>query len=127
MNSSALRDKERLNSMFLPRSWPRPSRPLSIASVHSAAMDIPRPWPSGFARASFSVATIVVNPPPTPGAVPRDSNDDMIIACAVAASAEYLVTRDHDLLSLGTYREIAIINPEQFLHILREQFSRLPN
>ena len=80
-----------------------------------------------FCEGLLSVATIVVNPPPTPGAVPRDPDDDMIIACAVAASAEYIVTRDRDLLSLGTYRKIAIIDPEQFLGIIREQFGRLPD
>ena len=37
--------------------------------------------------------------PPLTGIV-RDPNDDMILACAVAASAAYVVTRDLDLLSL---------------------------
>jgi predicted nucleic acid-binding protein len=65
------------------------------------------------------LATIVDDPPPTPGAVPRDPDDDKIVACAVAADAEYLVTRDRDLLSIGTYAGIAIIGPEQFLRIIR--------
>jgi uncharacterized protein len=34
----------------------------------------------------------------------RDPEDDMIIACAIAAGAEYIVTRDKDLLSLGNAR-----------------------
>ena len=34
--------------------------------------------------------------------VVRDPNDDMVIACALAASASYLVTRDPDLLTLKT-------------------------
>ena len=49
----------------------------------------------------------------------RDPNDDMIIACAVAASAAYVVTRDHDLLSLASYDSITIITPEAFLALLR--------
>jgi putative PIN family toxin of toxin-antitoxin system len=36
-------------------------------------------------------------------AVDRDPNDDMIIATALKAKADYLVTRDKDLLSLGAY------------------------
>ncbi len=69
----------------------------------------------------MTLATIVVDPPPTPGAVPRDSDDDKIIACAVAAGAEYLVARDHDLLSLATYGAFRIITPEEFLGIVRRQ------
>jgi uncharacterized protein (DUF4415 family) len=45
----------------------------------------------------------------------RDPNDDMILACAVATSASHVVTRDDDLLSLGTYEGIAIVTPEAFL------------
>lgn len=51
--------------------------------------------------------------------VVRDPDDDKILACAIAADAEYLVTRDKDLLSLATYREITILPPERFLHVLR--------
>jgi putative PIN family toxin of toxin-antitoxin system len=53
--------------------------------------------------------------------VVRDPADDMVLACALAAGAEYLVTRDNDLLSLGTYREIEIIPPEVFLGKMRER------
>jgi putative PIN family toxin of toxin-antitoxin system len=56
--------------------------------------------------------------PPLTGVV-RDPNDDMILACAVAASASYVVTRDLDLLSLETYEGIAIVTPEAFLTLLR--------
>lgn len=71
--------------------------------------------------------TVVVDPPATPGAVPRDPDDDKIVACAVAASVQYIVSRDDDLLSLGNYAGIAINTPEQFIHVVREQFGRLPD
>jgi putative PIN family toxin of toxin-antitoxin system len=67
----------------------------------------------------FTVATIITNPTPLVGAVPRDPDDDKIVACAVSAKAEYLVTRDQDLLSLGSYGEVAMITPEQFLTRVR--------
>src|SRR5437763_1055029 len=38
---------------------------------------------SQFCDELLAAATIVANPPPTPGAVPRDPDDDKIIACAV--------------------------------------------
>jgi predicted nucleic acid-binding protein len=53
--------------------------------------------------------------------VVRDPNDDVILASAIAAGADYLVTRDKNLLSLGAYEGISIIKPETFLHVLRGQ------
>ena len=67
----------------------------------------------------LTLATVVDDPPPMPGAVPRDPDDDKIVACAVAAGAEYLVSRDRDLLSLGSYAGISIITPEEFIHLVR--------
>ena len=43
----------------------------------------------------------------------------MIVACALAAEAEYIVTRDKDLLSLGRHQSIEMITPEAFLQVLR--------
>jgi predicted nucleic acid-binding protein len=44
----------------------------------------------------------------------RDQDDDMIIACAVSATADYIVTGDEDLLVLKRYKNIVIINPRNF-------------
>ncbi|MFH2075520.1 MAG: putative toxin-antitoxin system toxin component, PIN family [Pseudomonadota bacterium] len=44
----------------------------------------------------------------------RDPNDDMIIACAMDAAADYIVTGDEDLLILKRYKDIVIINPRNF-------------
>jgi putative PIN family toxin of toxin-antitoxin system len=44
----------------------------------------------------------------------RDPNDDMIIACAIDAAADYIVTGDEDLLILKNYKDIVIINPRNF-------------
>jgi len=51
----------------------------------------------------------------------RDPDGDKIIACALAAGAGFIVTRDKDLLSLGEYERIVMIKPEAFLHVLRAQ------
>jgi predicted nucleic acid-binding protein len=66
-------------------------------------------------RASFVVLSDL---PPLSGIV-RDLNDGMILACAIAAAAAPVVTRNHDLLSLGTDEEIATVTPEAFLSLLR--------
>ena len=36
----------------------------------------------------------------------------MIIACAVAAKADFLVSRDKDLLTIGSYEAIDMVTPE---------------
>jgi putative PIN family toxin of toxin-antitoxin system len=64
-------------------------------------------------------ATVVGDVPEIRGIVARDPNDDMIIACALAAEVDYLVTRDKDLLSLGQYEVLKIVTPEAFLPELR--------
>jgi len=51
--------------------------------------------------------------------IERDPKDDMIIACALAAQADYIVSRDLDLLDLREYQGIQITSPEEFIHYLR--------
>lgn len=62
---------------------------------------------------------INVSPLPDIYAVERDPKDDMVVACAVAAQADYIVSRDRDLLDLGTYQGIQIVTPEAFIQYLR--------
>jgi uncharacterized protein len=45
----------------------------------------------------------------------RDPNDDMILECAVLAGAQAIVAGDKDLLSLGSYKEIRIVTPAEYL------------
>lgn len=51
-------------------------------------------------------------------AVTRDPSDDQVIACAVAARADYLVTGDDDMLVLAEHKGIRILTPRQFLDLL---------
>jgi uncharacterized protein len=44
----------------------------------------------------------------------RDSDDDLILACAKDAVADYVVTGDEDLLVLKNYEGIGILNPREF-------------
>jgi putative PIN family toxin of toxin-antitoxin system len=66
------------------------------------------------------LADIPSNLPPLAGIV-RDPADDVILACAVAGNAEAVVTRDKDLLSLGSHRSIAIMAPEELRQRLRSR------
>lgn len=51
---------------------------------------------------------------PTP--VCRDSDDDNILATAVAGNAECIITGDEDLLTLKSFQEISIISPREFVN-----------
>lgn len=47
----------------------------------------------------------------------RDPKDNMILELAISGKADLIITGDQDLLSLGTFRSIAIVTPAQYLHI----------
>jgi uncharacterized protein len=64
-----------------------------------------------------STCSLVTNLPEV-RVVERDPNDDMVVACAIRARADYIVTRDKDLLSLGEYGGIRIVTPRQLLDLL---------
>ncbi len=59
-----------------------------------------------------------VVPTPLPQPVSRDLDDDHVIAAAIAARADWIVTGDQDLLVLGSYDGIAIMTPAQALRML---------
>ena len=56
----------------------------------------PQPWLTAVAEMAFEFEPVPLREP-----VCRDVNDDQFIACALAAQADAIVTRDNDLLSLG--------------------------
>lgn len=72
-----------------------------------------------FCRSLARLAALVNDPPQL--TVVRDPNDDMVVACAMKAGAEYIVSRDHDLRALTNYQGIQVVTPEAFLHLLRGQ------
>ena len=50
----------------------------------------------------------------------RDPKDDKFLACAVEGEADYVVTGDKGLLSLGEYRDIPIVSPATFVRALED-------
>jgi uncharacterized protein len=65
-------------------------------------------------EAACSLITVL----PQVRVVEGDPNDDVVIACALQARADYIVTRDKDLLSLGGYQGILIVTPREFIDLL---------
>ncbi len=50
--------------------------------------------------------------------VSRDADDDEVLACALAARAELIVSGDRDLLTLKTFREIPIVTAAEAVRIV---------
>ena len=57
------------------------------------------------------------------GAIPEDPTDEMVLACAVDAQADVIVSGDRHLLDLGSYRSIPILTVRQFLKRLETDSS----
>ena len=66
-------------------------------------------------------SAVVVEGDPVVHADVRDPDDRKFIECALAGAADYLVSGDRDLLSLGEHAGIAIISPAAFLRVMTSQ------
>jgi uncharacterized protein len=53
-------------------------------------------------------------------AVPADSDDDMVVECAVNGNATHIVTGDKHLLTLTAYRNIKIVKATEFIALLSQ-------
>jgi len=58
-------------------------------------------------------------PVPLPAPVCRDPNDDHVLACALSANADMMISGDDDLLSLKEYQGISILSPADALQLLQ--------
>jgi len=52
-----------------------------------------------------------------------DPDDDKILECAVSADCDFIISGDKHLLRLKSCKEIKILNPADFLLILRDESS----
>jgi putative PIN family toxin of toxin-antitoxin system len=57
----------------------------------------------------------------TVSGVATHPEDDLVLATAVSAAADYLVTGDIKLQQLGNYQGVAIVSPRAFLTLLEER------
>lgn len=48
-----------------------------------------------------------------------DPDDKIILECAIEADADFIITGDSDLLDLKQCRNIQILNPSEFINLLK--------
>lgn len=63
----------------------------------------------------------LVYPAPINPVVIRDPDDDHVLACAIAAKVDLVVSGDSDLLKLGQYQGIPIVSPAEALKRLPQR------
>mgnify|MGYP001277112773 CR=1 FL=1 len=63
----------------------------------------------------------LIMPAVLPAQISADPDDDAVIACAVGGQADYMVSGDKHLLTLGQYADIPIWDVNRFMHFLEEQ------
>lgn len=80
---------------------------------------------SADARSRITEIARTVTPAIHLDVIKEDPANDRILECASAAGSDYIVTGDKDLLRLGRYDAIRILNPADFLDVVQQQ-ARIP-
>jgi predicted nucleic acid-binding protein len=86
------------------------STPTSWLRDWSARIRVPRRSRFSFTAITSPVSGVATHP-----------EDDLILAAAVSAQADYLVTGDARLQALGSYQGVKIVTPREFVQILEQQ------
>ncbi len=63
----------------------------------------------------FSALATVIEAEPIESVILVDPDDDAVLACALSADAEVIVSGDSDLLDLKEHKEIRILTATEFL------------
>lgn len=68
---------------------------------------------------SIGSGATIVEPLAKLSVIEKDPSDDRYLECAVASGASYIVTGDDHLLDLEEYGGVAILNPAEFLALVK--------
>lgn len=91
-----------------------------IRTLYSPRFEIDEDQIPNIAAAYFDYCERIVVPDPPPETpICRDLNDQPFLILAYHAAADYLVTKDPDLLALSDESEIPIITPSELSVIMR--------
>ena len=84
-----------------------------LQRIHKAGPEEIDRFLQAFAEIAILVpATMEVEP------VEDDPDDTKILACAAEGQADFVISGDHHLTDLGSFRNIPIVNPDAFLIIM---------
>lgn len=89
----------------------RPTATKRLAMIGRDARDV---------LVDYIAAVELVEPVEVPRVVPNDADDDHVIAAAVAAYANLIVSGDSDLLSMGGYQSIGIVSAATAIELVGE-------
>ena len=53
----------------------------------------------------------------------RDKKDLMVLGSAIAGKVQYVITGDKDLLSVGKFKDIKIVDPRTFWKVMKRKFE----
>ena len=67
----------------------------------------------------ISISTIV-EPQQEFNIIKEDRDDNTILECAFEGNVSYIISQDNHLLRLKEFREIKIVNPEEFLKVFSD-------
>lgn len=69
---------------------------------------------------AYQAVACCVSTTTVPRVVPTDPDDDQVIACALAAHANLIVSGDSDLLDLKQHHDIRIVTAKQAVDIIHK-------
>lgn len=72
-----------------------------------------------FLMQHYGMLANLVKPASVARTVPNDPDDDHVLACAVAAQADYIVSGDQHLLTLKQFQNIPIITAAHAVQVIR--------
>jgi putative PIN family toxin of toxin-antitoxin system len=61
----------------------------------------------------------VIQPPDRVRVLASDPDDNMILECALASKADFIVSGDRHLLDLAKFRDVLIVRPSDYLKTIR--------
>ena len=94
----------------------RPSMTRRLSHIDRAAHEV---------LSDYVQAVVVLEVVPLPQAVCRDPDDDAVLALALQAQADVIVSGDQDLLVLGSFEGISILTARQALERMQDGQSGL--
>jgi putative PIN family toxin of toxin-antitoxin system len=64
------------------------------------------------------------NPKELPRVIPEDPLDDLFLALASEGKAQLIISGDHHLLGLGSYKEIQIVTPNEACEVIETLLAK---